>query len=515
MKRYTILGIWFLFLAGTLFSCYDDKGNYDYDWVPEVVLEAGNSGLGDLVVKRGQRLTIKPNLKLLTGAEGTEKDTAEFRPEDYTYRWVAYQRVLAAGSVELATTQNLDTIIDLPLLTEPYRIQYTVRGKETGVDYSFSFNLRVETRYENAWLFLTENNEGIADLTLYGKEVGNTSENPWVYEHHVLERSGFPYRGGGAKFVYYNSFNNKNYLMVGTGEGSGWLGKNDLDWTETQMLRYLMAMPKGLDYTFEKVIKNGTGVWFFVGSDGSIYAMGNSVIMLDACNNLSPSVTGTGQYQKVKMTPFAGGDAMQSFLYDESNEVMLLFTGTTANLSGNPIYALPENLKLRNHKLFLMESYGLSLTNVYAKNKADNKYYRYTYDTYDRSETKLGEPFEITNGELLEQGEQFVCDYMNGFFYMSMGNKLYVLRGPELREVTIKDPDGVVTGGFQGLESISLLTRYTGIPSTTPYIMAATYGGTENSGKVYFLELNSIESSELTVRAYFEGLEKVKSISRF
>lgn len=171
----------------------------------------------------------------------------------------------------------------------------------------------METRYENAWLFLTENNEGIADLTLYGKEVGNTSENPWVYEHHVLERSGFPYRGGGAKFVYYNSFNNKNYLMVGTGEGSGWLGKNDLDWTETQMLRYLMAMPKGLDYTFEKVIKNGTGVWFFVGSDGSIYAMGNSVIMLDACNNLSPSVTGTGQYQKVKMTPFAGGDAMQSF----------------------------------------------------------------------------------------------------------------------------------------------------------------------------------------------------------
>lgn len=46
---------------------------------------------------------------------------------------------------------------------------------------------------------MTENDEGIADLTLYGKEVGNTSENPWVYEYHVLERSGFPYRGGGAK----------------------------------------------------------------------------------------------------------------------------------------------------------------------------------------------------------------------------------------------------------------------------------------------------------------------------
>lgn len=513
MKRYTILGIWFLFFTGMLFSCYDDKGNYDYDWAPEVVLEAGNSGLGDRVVKRGQRLIITPHLKLLLGAEGTGRDTVEFRPEDYTYQWVAYQRVLSAGSVELATTQNLDTIIDLPLLTEPYRIQYTVRGKETGVNYSFSFNLRVETRYENAWLFLTENNEGIADLTLYGKELGNTSENPWVYEHQVLKRSGFPYRGGGAKFVYYNSFNRHNYLMVGTGEGSGWLGKNDLDWKETQMLRYLMAMPRELDYTFEKIVQQG--LWFFIASDGKIYPMGNSVGMLDACNHLPPSVTGTGQYQNVKLAPFIGGSSMQNLLYDETNEVMLSCKGSAGSLMNNSMYALTENLKLRNHKLFFMEFYGVCLTNVYAKNKADNKYYRYTYDTYDRNEAKLGDPFEITNGELLEQGEQFVCDNVNGFFYMSIEDKLYVLRGHELREVTIKDPDGVVTGGFQGLENISLLTRYIGISSVRPYIMVATYGGTENSGKIYFLEPNSIESSELIVRTYFEGLEKVKSISYF
>ena len=60
MKRYTILGIWFLFLTGILFSCYDDKGNYDYDWAPEVVLEAGNSGLGDLVVKVSSINSIYP-----------------------------------------------------------------------------------------------------------------------------------------------------------------------------------------------------------------------------------------------------------------------------------------------------------------------------------------------------------------------------------------------------------------------------------------------------------------------
>ena len=68
--------------------------------------------------------------------------------------------------------------------------------------------------------------------------------------------------------------------MEGTGEGTGWLGKNNLYWKETQMLRYLMAMPKELDYTFEKIVQNG--VWFFIGSDGSIYPMGNTVMMMDA-----------------------------------------------------------------------------------------------------------------------------------------------------------------------------------------------------------------------------------------
>ena len=46
--------------------------------------------------------------------------------------------------------------------------------------------------------------------------------------------------------------------------------------------------------------------------------------------------------------------------------------------------------------------------------------------------------------------------------------------------------------------------------------MVATYNtGTEKSGKVYFLEPNATEPLNLTVRTYYEGLDRVKSISRF
>lgn len=512
MKRYTFLSILFLFLAGFMSSCYEDKGNYDYNWSPEVVLKAKNSGLRDTVIKRGQQLTIKPNLRLLTGAEGTDRDTTDFRPEDYTYRWVAYQNSLNSESFVLATTQNLDTVINLPLNTSAYHVLYSVREKKTGVDYTFSFKLRVETRYINAWLFLTEDDAGTADLTLYGKEVGNTSEDPWVFEYNVLERSGFPYRGGGAKFVYY--FSPKNYIMVGTGKGSGWLGKNDLDWNEKQMLRYMMAMPQSMDYTFEGVEQ--LGVWHFIGSDGSIYPMGNIYLTGDAYNNLPPAVTGADRYQKVKLAPFVGGASSRNLIYDETNDVMLIYKGGSGNTASTTnAVALPENLKLRNHKIFFMQTYGLSLTNVYAKNKADNKYYRYTYDSYNQGDPKLSEPFEIINGDLLEQGEQFVSDNLNGFFYMSVENKLYVLRGHELREVTVNDPDGIVTGGFHGFDNICLLTRYTNIESTRTNVMVATYSGVEKSGKIYYLQPNSIEAMELTVKTYFENMDRVKGISRF
>lgn len=514
MKKYIH---WLLvsLLMGILYSCFEDKGNYDYSYAPEVIMKKDH-GLRDTVIKRGQRLTIIPDLQMLLTKEGEHKDTVDFDDERFKYEWRVYGHTINDYDSLLSTARNLDTIIDLPLTTSaPYRIIYSVIDKKTEVSWNFKFNLSVQNRYENAWLFLVENDDRTVDLTLYGKELGNISENPWVWEEGVLSRSGFPYLGGGAKFVYYKS--NTSSIYVGTGEAAGWITKNEMEWKDNYLVRYQMASMKPVDYTFENICLGGN-VYYFIGTAGDIFAMGTSNVIMEAINILPPSVTGTGQYETVQLAPFVA----VILEFDETHNRMLYADISAGNPTGTCQLLTGEDA-LTNHKLYFMQDYNnMSLCmNVIAQNLNDGKFYKYVY-AYDKPPYII-ETTEITNGSLLEETagalertKQYVCDYANGTFYMTDGNKIYCLRNNTLEEVNIQDPDNLLGGTFNGFDEVTLLTRYTSIEETRKYIMVATYNtGTAKSGKVYFLEPNSTEPLDLTVREYFEGLDRVKSISRF
>ena len=517
MKRIHIQLLLIFFLIGSLSSCFEDKGNYDYSYAPEVIMKK-DQGLRDTTIKRGQRLTIVPNLQMLLTEDGEHKDTVDFDEERFAYEWHVYGRLTTDYDSLLATTRNLDTIINLPLTTSnPYRVIYSVIDKNTDVVWNFKFNLSVQNRYENAWLFLVEDDNQMVDLTLYGKELGNTSDDPYVWEEGVLSRSGFPYLGGGAKFVYYKS--NTSLIYVGTGEATGWITKNELEWSDRYLVRYQMASMKPIDYAFEGITLGNNGLYWFIG-EGDIYAMGTSNILMEAINILPPKVSGTGQYETVKLAPFVAG-WRNSLEFDETNNRMLYASISAGNPTGTA-QLLTGDDAIPNHKLYFMQNCYIGsgqYSTVIAQNLDDGKYYKYVYD----SNPSIIEKTEITNGYLLEESEgalertkQYVCEYLHGTFYMTDGNKIYCLRNNSLEEVNILDPDNLLSDTFNGFDPVCLLTRYTEINSTTGYIMVATYNtGTEKSGKVYFLEPNATEPLNLTVRTYHEGLDRVKSISRF
>lgn len=511
MKRLNISFLLLLLSAVCMWSCYEDKGHYDYDWTPEVFLTPEQGGFKDIVMKRGQRLTVVPQLRLLQKQADGSKDTVEFRPEDFSYQWLAYQseNLNTAVKSELAVTQNLDTTIYLEIQNDPYNVVYNVTEKATGVTYSFRFKLKIATRYENGWCFLTEDDNQMVDVTVYGKEVGVSGDNAWVYERGVLEHSGFPYRGGGAKFVYYHG--GLGYIYVGTGEATGWLGKTTLTWTDKQLVRHQMAMPESV--VFENVVWV-SGIYHFIAPDGSIYPMDNNKLILASYNTLPPATTGNEGYQKVRFAPFVGGSqtGARALVYDETNNAMLLYKASSGSATGTPV-ALTGEARLLNRKIYFMQRYKADMTVVIAKDNRDGKYYEYLYDAYTGNvDPKLTLTEEITNGPMLEQAEHFVCEFSNGFFYMSIGRKLYVLQRNELKEVQVSDPDGIMKEeGFQGFDDICMLTRN----NVDPDIIVGTYAGTELSGKVYILQPNPVEATQLKVKTYHSDMERVKGISKF
>ncbi len=116
-------------------ACYEDKGYYDYDWVPDVCLQAK---LRDTFVERGAVMKITPELGKIIG-----EDTTAIRPEDYTFRWEA---ILDKDDITvIGTRQNLDDTIWLTI-GKTYQVNYIVREKASGVQWLNRFKLRVARR---------------------------------------------------------------------------------------------------------------------------------------------------------------------------------------------------------------------------------------------------------------------------------------------------------------------------------------------------------------------------------
>jgi hypothetical protein len=502
MKHFRIL---LLLVACATGACYEDKGNYDYVPVPEVQL---GSAIMDTTILRGQRLTLAPDLKILL--QNPDKTTAEavINPDDYTYNWTAYRAYLAdMKPEELATTRVLDTNIYLPVSQDPYRVIYSVTEKATDVTRQFRFKLTITgSHFTNAWLYLTEEDDGTVDLMARGTET-TTAET--ALEGEILSHSGFPYRGGGAKFVYWHS--NFSRIIIGTGEATGYIDKNTFSWDDTKMLRFTMVMPQPENYTFDKIIS--LGVLHCIDSYGNILPMSSTVgIMYPPYNILPPAVTGGNTYDTIRMAPFVGGSSSSitgQLLYDVKNRKMMAYKGSSAAIK-TYLETLPLADQLPNHQIYHMQAYSGSHSSIIAKNLGNGKYYRYVYTT----NALQPNPEEITNGQLLDQASYFECDNPNGFVYMIIGNKLYAFRSNmdgtgSLQEVRVTNRSGLL------FDEITYLGRYTLISSTSSYVMLATYAGSKGSGKIYYLLPDPTEPLDVTIEEEITGLDRVKSISRF
>ena len=112
-------------------SCYDDKGNYDYIKLDEVVIDTTGSGiLSAYSLARYERLTIEPKVFF----NGQEVNDDEEAPVDYL--WTIYTNGTSASTSSyvndtLGITPELDA--EMTMLAGSYILQLTVTNKETGV----------------------------------------------------------------------------------------------------------------------------------------------------------------------------------------------------------------------------------------------------------------------------------------------------------------------------------------------------------------------------------------------
>ncbi len=167
MRKQTIKNLWLAGVVGllTTTACYDDKGNYDYVELDEVVIDTAGVGIQSAYsIARYDRLTLDPKVTF-NGKEIAEGDDSQVECV-----WTLYTNGTSAGGTyvndTLATTAKLDK--EITTLAGTYILQLTVTNKETGVQEYLKLNCQIEESITAGWLVLYERADkpGTSDVGL-------------------------------------------------------------------------------------------------------------------------------------------------------------------------------------------------------------------------------------------------------------------------------------------------------------------------------------------------------------
>ncbi|MDR2414987.1 MAG: hypothetical protein LBD64_08400 [Odoribacteraceae bacterium] len=495
MRKHSNIQKLILLLAIASAACYSDKGNYDYKWIPGVVI----SGLKDTTVSIGERLRVEPVISsVVKEAYNREQVLEKFaNPEDYSYAWEAWTRLKVLRDT-LGTGMVLDTTINLAISDNAYWIIFKMTEKASGVVYQESFLLTVKNEIASGLVLLYEDSEGQAELDV----AGMTPAGEDRYVAGVLRQIDYPFRGGGANFVEFEAA--RSHLWVGTGTGTSWLNRLTFEWKDTQIAQVHMTQGKPAGYTFKDMIYT-QGYWFFITEDGEVspYSSNASTtgLICASINLLPPGVSAIdGSYQEIKIAPYFGGGAINSALFwDETNKRVLKCPINSTATSATPT-RLPDSESFHGHELRFMATAGQVTGAVLQTPGGELIYATYVYNPSGAAYEYKPEFTRVltnTNG-LLDQARNMTLSHTTTpFIYFSVGSKLYVYReGEGCAEV-----DAGQEVAFGEITCIRSLSAYS---AQADLIVAANNPGGEG-GTIYTFTITPTESKQLTLKKKIEG----------
>lgn len=500
MNRYKWMGAFLLALAGLCFSCYEDKGNYDYNWVQDVTLM---NKLHDTIIQQGTLFSVIP-----APAKSTSAGLAEVNPDDYTFRWEAAWDTKKRQV--LSTDRDLNDTIWLPIGVT-YQISYTVTEKATGVSWMNRFNMKVVQNLTDGLLLMTEDDNRQVELEIYA----SNTKGEKIHETGFMARSGFPYRGGGANLVASISCGSagglRKYLWMSTGEAMAWLKLPDFSWDETQMLRMLMVKQEPVSYTLCNIGQFHADIAFGFTEDGNVHPLNkNQLVYTDIAyvNN-----------QKFKASPWLGGYNKIALLFDSDRGRFVVYTAGVYGwqFPSNTCLDVADDVAFEGSTLYYMSLVKDYETVAVLKDK-DGKYWKCVIKmagTPTKPELVV-DKFELKPSiAMLETADSKAIDFVYKKIYFTSGHKLYCYRDgsgiDDCREVNLMK-DGQKLALDEVVAVIVVPNRISN--NITDKVYVTTYSA-QNKGKVYVTQPDSAEPLDLIVQEEIQTEGRVKSLCKW
>lgn len=424
------LKLYSLFLFLLLMSCYDDKGNYDYQ--PEPVITVKGIPKDTSVVGSSEHLRLNP--VITSSLEGVIKqDNPNF---SFLYR-MRLKAVASDGSGKWTVlnqngNKELDTLANF--VSGTYILWFTVTDKRTGVATSVQSELKVTSPVYEGYMVLC--NEG-AENRVRMDMISALGGGRVVPAYDVLEPLGLPALRNAVSIGWYPEVAadvNKDLIYVMTEEGSYRLDPNTFQTNEGEnILNTHFMSPTTPGAAIRLYVVGSNGWWasgiLCVNTLGNAFAFNPGAVNAafeDPINTPVPN-----QAPAYRVAPYIGcgyarpGNTGSAVLYDVDNKRFIGWNQRNMQIC-TPLVN-PKNPKFdfqTGMDLVYMEGTRFSNGLVYAVLQ-DEAGERYVYGINVAEDAMEQEAVYKINAPDFGKAEHFAFHSQYPFMYYSVGNKVY------------------------------------------------------------------------------------------
>ncbi|MDL2319602.1 hypothetical protein LJC45_00515 [Alistipes sp. OttesenSCG-928-B03] len=479
-----------LVIAAGFFACAEDKGNYDYTKVNEVII----SGIKDVedpyMVELDKVLEIEPQIEFSLGEESP-----------VTYEWVAlgYETdQYKPGTI--ATSKDLKLPIKgmFGRLGE-YDLVFRVTNTETEVVYSHFIKMEVTGQLAKGLIAISDiGGKAKVDMVAF-------FDGKLTFRNDLLALTGstVPVDGTPIDIVTQTDKNSPTAgdasayaVWILTDKHTNRVNPVDYSYQDMYSLRYALASYAYVpDQVADRIVQAGSsasylykdGYWLYYVATGTPYLWGATI-------NVDRSVSPKKQFEAA---PYGAFSSQYGVIFNEDDNSFMyhsvFMVSTDVGLSTTPITTGTKFMKPNTpFELKYMDNRRRLNTNAFAilKSTVDGKHYMgtFTFNMYGATE---GDLYDISPAEDIATAISYAWHPTHNFLYFATEDAVYEVK-TSVTPVTVKK---VVDAKAAG-EKVSMI-KYLKITTTN------TFGSATNASlAVCTYDPDGKVGSNGTVRMY-------------
>lgn len=454
-----------------LVSCYEDKGNYDYNPIPEIQL----SGME----KEYTVYAMIDNLDIVPEFEGKE---------DYNCTWTLFLLGKPQAKVDTLSTEP-DLHHKVVEASGLYTLALTIENRKTGDRQIFSSTVTIHTTY-SAGCYILKEIDGETDVDLIttkhelardileGREArleGSPRSFVICPDINYVDEDGEPHER--VKTAWIASDKNVRMLTLENMTPIYDIHTMFYDEQPNESPINMRYASNALDY-----FSNSGCYDMYTLIPTAMHKFGLPLRLTGASGDEAKSYTCSQHIISGRMYHIFYDDLNQRFLICSNGS---LYHFTEKNQYGYPAKYSPNNMNSDLIYLCKTQSNGYAL--MFDKNLQKHVVYKLETSAFDRYGNEMFSPLldriEVPTNVQVAQGETFGCNLWNPFIYYSIGHQLCMF------DYNSKSETKDILPGLEG--NITMIKHIQGTDPTTSQRYEYLVVGTTQNGhyKLYFCEM--------------------------